>query len=777
MSSDIRTAATRGADIYGARAFAALVGDARTPATQSIRHPATASIADTPADASPRDLGLKGDDSHRDPSGRTAVIDRPRKEPSGKADRATNGPDRNSMKEDDDGTSQCVISYVNTRTGARTAIPPDYATSSGVDVVEKHSRFIGYHLDTERRALTTLEARLGALPHYCRVSRAPRTPANATPTTIRAFAHPRDTQSASLTAALTTAIGADRPSGLSREADRLCRWGPCGPDPSDDAAPLYEDDDGCTTLDLQYVRGESLHDVMRRPDMTREQLASLIIQLLLAVEAMHGATGISHNDLHLDNVIVAPTDTDYFAYVFDSQQQSVRAGCRPYAAGRHCGSTTAPSASSPHRPNDGCYVVRTYGRCVVIIDFGLAFVPDGERMEMPAWFTDIGYFPFEADLFGDARLALSNVIGLYDERRRSKKRASSVGAGCNEDKRIARLISAMRRILKPIESKIDANGWFYDETFYQMSETIERYLYDGYDRAPIGTIFEECAASSRDGSDEEEEDSWSDDDDSSDDRGSSVDQLRRVRPDDRSGPRDHLGRTADAGESDRYHRCADKPKTTADRLRDAHGVVMDQVIGLFLASIAYPLHETGDDQVYVTIAERHKLGIQNVDRAGESVSATDANRSTASVVYETFVDAFIDGAPIGEREQLHDLKALLAARDADDSVANARHDRLRPLAARVVRKLNNLVVRLARTMSSEKRVIYDRLTVRCVLDVVDTLIPFAAPIAYERGQTIDAFDCAANAKRTLVVVANGQRIGRTLLTASSESNRITNSVV
>lgn len=103
-----------------------------------------------------------------------------------------------------------------------------------------------------------------------------------------------------------------------------------------------------------------------------------IYQILFAMNSVFEKTGISHNDLHLQNAMV----------VRDPNITSVT-----YSDGT---------------------MLDTFGYISVIVDFGEAIVPDFEQTI--SWdCIDIGVFPFEADRFADFRVFTTETASALKE--------------------------------------------------------------------------------------------------------------------------------------------------------------------------------------------------------------------------------------------------------------------------------------------------------------------------------------------------------------------------
>jgi len=195
-------------------------------------------------------------------------------------------------------------------------------------------------------------------------------------------------------------------------------------------------------LITRYVPRSISFDVLK--EVCVESFVQTLAQIYLCVAGVHEITGIAHNDLHSDNIILSSTKATHHYYVFD----------------------------------DKTYIVRTHGIVPVIIDFGLAYVPGG-HMRMVSDFTHIGYLPFHGHFSDDLRRLNVGVRHHLDDRTYDYGRRS---------RRVKQFHAALEPYLKPLKLK---NGWFRDNTFPNLFKELKRILYPTYEskRAADRSIF------------------------------------------------------------------------------------------------------------------------------------------------------------------------------------------------------------------------------------------------------------------------------------------------
>ena len=163
------------------------------------------------------------------------------------------------------------------------------------------------------------------------------------------------------------------------------------------------------------------------------------INQTLAAIIMFEKVGITHYDLHVDNVMITETSHDVHVYRFDF----------------------------------GDIAVQTNGICPVIIDFGIAYVAQS-RLNATCVFTDSGFTPFMPDPLVDARLLLVTAErDLYDILRLPQTQLKS-----GKSKAFAQNVQLARQYTQFIKTTFKPlnldwkNGWFKDGTFPNIIKNI-----------------------------------------------------------------------------------------------------------------------------------------------------------------------------------------------------------------------------------------------------------------------------------------------------------------
>lgn len=103
--------------------------------------------------------------------------------------------------------------------------------------------------------------------------------------------------------------------------------------------------DGNLYIDMRLVKGETLHELLKKGPLDPERAVSIIQQVAAALDAAH-AEGLIHRDVKPQNIIVTPGD---FAYLVDFGIAEARGDTRLTMAGYHIGSL---DYMAPERFND-----------------------------------------------------------------------------------------------------------------------------------------------------------------------------------------------------------------------------------------------------------------------------------------------------------------------------------------------------------------------------------------------------------------------------------------
>lgn len=172
------------------------------------------------------------------------------------------------------------------------------------------------------------------------------------------------------------------------------------------------------------IEGKEFNSYLRNKKATAEQKLDAVYAALAAIHLVHETTGISHNDLHTSNILIEKTNVDYVVFNFGAQK----------------------------------IVIPTHGVRPVIIDFGLSYVPH-DKMLMTTNFTDIGYFPFETDRLGDAKILTVDAADIFASLKINKP-----------------FVTAVKRVWKPLPLN---RGWFKDRTFGNIADDVTDALFRG----------------------------------------------------------------------------------------------------------------------------------------------------------------------------------------------------------------------------------------------------------------------------------------------------------
>jgi len=180
----------------------------------------------------------------------------------------------------------------------------------------------------------------------------------------------------------------------------------------------------------------------------------------LAAIIMYQNLGITHYDLHVDNVMI--TNTEYDVHVYKLENNII--------------------------------AIKTFGLSPVIIDFGMAYVPNN-RYNATCMFANNGFTTFMPDHHVDARLLLVTALKdleyiVKDYKKNNQNRISksrlkdsantSSSRSCDFSTKVrlrSEVIKISELYIKKIKSiygnlKIQENGWFYDNCFNNIINEI-----------------------------------------------------------------------------------------------------------------------------------------------------------------------------------------------------------------------------------------------------------------------------------------------------------------
>lgn len=183
-----------------------------------------------------------------------------------------------------------------------------------------------------------------------------------------------------------------------------------------------------TCIFMKYIPHDSLSQFILDEKCHPKAMLTSVYQVLIAIAIYTEKHNITHYDLHSDNVMMDHTDHDVHVYLFGDGET---------------------------------FAYETFGWCPVIIDLGMAYLPNSPLRGTLA-FSNCGFTPFCFDALVDARLLLSTAISDLKSRKSKKKRKYKSKSTFGGD-----LIKSFEKSAKGIFSKvpIQENGWFKDKTF------------------------------------------------------------------------------------------------------------------------------------------------------------------------------------------------------------------------------------------------------------------------------------------------------------------------
>ena len=220
-------------------------------------------------------------------------------------------------------------------------------------------------------------------------------------------------------------------------------------------------------------KNNSLANIIYEAKHKPAALINCINQTLAAI-AMFEKMGITHYDLHADNVMITNTENDVHIYKLN---------------------------------NDNIVSIKTYGISPVIIDFGMAYIPRN-RYNATCMFSNNGFTTFMADPLVDARLLLltsvkdlpytikdlkKSTLTVVSNLRRnlgqtiSKRNyvaaktknttPTSVVLGCDQNKGSSDVVKLVEHYVRKVRLmftplKLEDNGWFHDNCFSNIIDDL-----------------------------------------------------------------------------------------------------------------------------------------------------------------------------------------------------------------------------------------------------------------------------------------------------------------
>jgi len=177
-------------------------------------------------------------------------------------------------------------------------------------------------------------------------------------------------------------------------------------------------------------------------------LINCVNQTIAAILMME-KVGITHYDLHSDNVMIDNTPFDVHVYINQSEQDP--------------------------RSGPDIAIFETYGITPVVIDFGISYVPDTE-LNATSVFTDSGFTTFMNDPLVDTRLLLTTTKKDFIKYLKRKSDLRPTGKPRRNFKSILavkRYKEQITRALTPLKSSVDKKtGWLKENTFPNIVHNI-----------------------------------------------------------------------------------------------------------------------------------------------------------------------------------------------------------------------------------------------------------------------------------------------------------------
>lgn len=185
-------------------------------------------------------------------------------------------------------------------------------------------------------------------------------------------------------------------------------------------------------------RNVTLGDIIFESQHSPQAFINCVNQTVAAI-LMLEKVGITHYDLHSDNVMITNANYDAHMYITPGEGGAFKVS-----------------------------VFETHGITPVIIDFGVSHVPDS-HLNATCMFTGSGFTPFMNDPLVDVRLLFTTVKKDFTEYLRKKAERRPTG---KPQKNLKELISLKKynkyitSVFSPLKPLINQKtGWFKDKTF------------------------------------------------------------------------------------------------------------------------------------------------------------------------------------------------------------------------------------------------------------------------------------------------------------------------
>lgn len=229
------------------------------------------------------------------------------------------------------------------------------------------------------------------------------------------------------------------------------------------------------------VKNDSLANLLYDAKHKVIALMNCLNQTLAAI-IMYQNLGITHYDLHVDNVMITNTEYDIHVYKLEHNTR----WSTPDRTELDSSDEQGIRSRSPSEQGR-IVAIKTFGLSPVIIDFGMAYVPDS-RYNATCMFANNGFTTFMPDHHVDARLLLITavkdleyVVKDYKNGFKAKTRGfkdGHVGNRLTSSNNVSvgeiKISELYIKLIKSIYGnlKIQENGWFLDNCFNNIIHEI-----------------------------------------------------------------------------------------------------------------------------------------------------------------------------------------------------------------------------------------------------------------------------------------------------------------
>lgn len=131
------------------------------------------------------------------------------------------------------------------------------------------------------------------------------------------------------------------------------------------------------------INGTSFSRLVNK-SITSEKPISALKQILIALDIAYKETNFTHYDLHIGNIIITKTDDEYYRYIYDDYDETIK----------------------------------TFNTCPTIIDYGFSYINSNQSLLTSCFFSNLGYNVFRPDNTADVRLLLCSFANEVEARKK-----------------------------------------------------------------------------------------------------------------------------------------------------------------------------------------------------------------------------------------------------------------------------------------------------------------------------------------------------------------------